>query len=221
MSGAATPQLFSYERVSEQNGAITEYTFHVKTTNYIIEGDSLLYTLPFPAYFSEDSKCFGVSTNLVTIQPCTISTDLATATVQIDILGQRLLWEEDDDEYDYGYSYAEENPFMPNRNHERRKLQKIDSGQTFSIKITDVTNPLSFRPTEESIEYKVIASDGFEVEFVEEGYHIVNTVPGYLDIKTNSILPTIFERGLYSNYTLYLAPTNFLQNMTVVVTLPE
>jgi len=67
----------------------------------------------------------------------------------------------------------------------------------------------------------VVASDGFEVEFVNEGYHLVNTEPGYLDIKLNSILPENFERGLISNYTIVLTPTNFLQNMTVVVSLPD
>jgi len=125
--------------VSEQNGAVTEYTFAIKTTNYIIEGDILSFTLPAPTYFSEDSKCFGVSPNLRSQQPCTISTDLATITVTIDILSRRRQLADDSAVIQRGddKSYRED-LFLQSRDLRGRNLQTIESGGFFEIRVTNI-----------------------------------------------------------------------------------
>ena len=77
MSGAATPGYFNFKRESPTNGNITWYEFTVKTTNYLVSGDKIYLDLPFPTYYSEDTKCVGRTSNLVNELNCKVSVDLS------------------------------------------------------------------------------------------------------------------------------------------------
>jgi hypothetical protein len=64
LSNAATPQKVTIDPVSAINGAVTDYTITVTTTNSLVEGDQIKIELPKPAYFTESSGCQGLSDNL-------------------------------------------------------------------------------------------------------------------------------------------------------------
>lgn len=128
MSRAATPQAISLSQASKQNGAITDYNFTVQTTNYLIEGDTIVIELPDPVYFSEDSKCLGLSSNLRINQTYEVGTDLDSMTITLLL----------------PLSY--------------RRLQAgstavIPAGQAFTFQLTSIKNPTSTTPTTSSITY--------------------------------------------------------------------
>ena len=85
MSGAAQPRSFTYARNSMKNGAITDYNFTVSTMNYLQDGDTLIVDLPYPAFYSEDSKCYANSRNLLDFLPCKVSIDLSKMTLTLKL----------------------------------------------------------------------------------------------------------------------------------------
>lgn len=64
----------------------------VRTTNYLVEGDTIEIKLPFPVFFSESSKCIGVSKNLRLNQTYSVSVDLDTISIKLllPLSGRRL-----------------------------------------------------------------------------------------------------------------------------------
>ena len=64
LSLAATPQKVTIDPVSTINGAVTDYTITVTTTNSLVDGDQIKIELPKPVYFTESSGCQGLSDNL-------------------------------------------------------------------------------------------------------------------------------------------------------------
>jgi hypothetical protein len=85
MSGAANPGFFKYKRESETNGNVTWYEFHVKTTNWLVDGDRVRIELPYPVYFSEDSQCLGRTANLDNLLFCRVSVDLSRITMELSL----------------------------------------------------------------------------------------------------------------------------------------
>jgi len=77
MTTPAKPQRLFFQRGTRQNGALTNYDFNVKTTNYLKEGDKVHIEMPTPVYFSKTSTCEGVSGNLAKLLPCKVSTNLS------------------------------------------------------------------------------------------------------------------------------------------------
>ena len=152
MSGAATPGYFTFNRDSEMNGNITFYEFQVKTTNYLVSGDEVRLELPYPVYFSEDTECFGRTSNLDNLLSCSVSVDLTKLRMTLS---------------------------LPS-NLGRRNLAEIDSGEEFRFRVTNIKNPPSFQPTTDSIEYAVYTEDGILIEELSEGFEITNTESGVL-----------------------------------------
>jgi hypothetical protein len=83
-----------------------------------------------------------------------------------------------------------------------------------------VKNGPSFRSSD-SIKYEVIQKDGAVIESRYDNNKIVNVIPGELNSKTSGIVPSNFKQGAPANYTLEIAPTNYEQNMDMIVTLPK
>jgi hypothetical protein len=46
------------------NGVVTDYNFTVTPTNFLVEGDVIILELPSPTFFSEDTVCIGLTSNL-------------------------------------------------------------------------------------------------------------------------------------------------------------
>lgn len=65
MSNAATPKRLSLKRASEQNGVVTNYTFHVQSASKLSHKDEIHITMPVPVYFSPDTACISLSSNLI------------------------------------------------------------------------------------------------------------------------------------------------------------
>ena len=78
MSQAATAKSVLVMPGSLVNGNLTYYEFIVKTTNFLVEGDNILITLPDTMFFSENSTCVGRSVNIRVNQICKPSVDLST-----------------------------------------------------------------------------------------------------------------------------------------------
>jgi hypothetical protein len=64
MTSAGSPEKLIVTPKSTQNGAVTDYEFTVTTRNYLKEGDSIVFTLPDPFYFSEATQVEGLTRNL-------------------------------------------------------------------------------------------------------------------------------------------------------------
>jgi hypothetical protein len=75
MNLASTPGALNFSRKSQKNGEVTTYEFHVQVTNFLAEGDRIEIVMPDPIFFSEDSQCIGISSNLWSALPCEISRD--------------------------------------------------------------------------------------------------------------------------------------------------
>ena len=188
MSGAATPGFFKYKRGSDTNGNLTWYEFHVKTTNYLVSGDRVRIELPFPVFFSEDSACIGRTANLDNLLFCRVSVDLSRITMELSLPS-------------FGVAGAS-----------TRSLQtagRIDSGEEFMFRITNIKNPPSFEPTPASIIYEVFTTNGNLIEELLEDYPIVNTEPGALSPYKNGLLPDEFQANYETNYTLEVYFVNY------------
>lgn len=48
-----------------------------------------------------------------------------------------------------------------------------------------------------------------------------NSYPGVISSTSAEILPTSFIKGEVTTYTVYFEPANYVQDMTLVVTVPE
>ena len=68
----------------------------ITTTNYLKEGDIIKIGMPDPIYFSETSKCLGVSSNIRKDQVFEIAVNLDVMTISLQLplafnaLGRRL-----------------------------------------------------------------------------------------------------------------------------------
>ena len=96
MTTPAAPKVFRLSRESEVNGAVSAWSFSVRTTNYLQDGDRIAVKLPYPAFLSETSACFGESSNLRSEQPCTVSTDLTHVTITLSLPSRRRELSDDD-----------------------------------------------------------------------------------------------------------------------------
>ena len=75
MSEVRNPASFSLKRTSRQNGVMNNYTFQLKSNNYIEDGDILKFSIPSPVRFTDDSECHGVSYWMSGNLTCTKSGD--------------------------------------------------------------------------------------------------------------------------------------------------
>ena len=82
--------------------------------------------------FSEDSACLGRTTNLQNVQPCQVSIDLSKILMQVQLS-----------------DYTRQVNFGGRRN--LQTTGKIDPGDSFKFRITNIRNPLSFKPTDSMI----------------------------------------------------------------------
>lgn len=75
-----------------------------------------------------------------------------------------------------------------------QSLKRINSGESFSFRVTDIKNPFSFMPTDEAIQYTVYTFDGFMIENMpfSDKLRVNNTVRGDLDPRRSSARPNDF-----------------------------
>lgn len=190
MSGAAVPHRFIYERGSTQNGAITDYTFHVTTTNYLQSEDIITIKMPVPVFASENSKCVGVSSNLEQRQPCLVSKDLSS--VQITLRP------------DVGFRQLAEG------SRSLQSVRRIQSGEGFTLRITEVKNPFSEKPTDDAFVYSVLTNQWLiEKSEFSHMLRVNNTIPGDFDRNKTSVVPNNFQLNRDANYTLTFSPVNY------------
>lgn len=75
MSDVRQPAGVTLKRTSQQNGVMNNYTFQIKSNNYIEDGDILKFSIPSPVRFTDGSECWGVSYWMSGNLTCTKSGD--------------------------------------------------------------------------------------------------------------------------------------------------
>lgn len=194
MSTAATPKLVQITRGSEQNGNVTWYEFTVQTTNYLVEGDQVVIEMPYPIFFSENSECFGRSTNLRNVQDCEVSVDLSKIVINLllPVAYRRL----------------------------QGSTETIRPDESYAIRITEVKNSPSYEPSIDSIHYSVY-TQGALIEQKTSDLHITNSQSGEFSLDSVAVIPDDFRQSFATNYTLEFTPTNYQQNMKLMIGLPS
>ena len=221
MSGYKEPESISYERTSEKNGEIGNYTWQVKPANYLEEGDRLQFTKPDPIQFTEVTKAFGTSYWLDGELESVLSANLRTIDVVVKLSNRRrrqLALEQlrasnvtAEEEYGAWASPAG-----------RRSLQaSIPAGAIINVRLTDVTSSNSLRPTEGSVKYAVYTKAGDMVEATEASLTIENKEIGKLKMQNAGVTPSYWEKKQEANYTIAFKPANFEQRMKILITVPK
>ena len=88
MEDAGDPENILFERTSESNGEMGNYTWMVQPTSYIEYGDELVFTMPSPIFFTPATECYA-DYWLVDKMECRVSGDLSSVTITIAEVSQR------------------------------------------------------------------------------------------------------------------------------------
>jgi hypothetical protein len=62
---------------------MTNYTWTIRSSNYLEDGDTMLLSLPFPIAFTKDSKCKTETYLLNNPMICTFSRDYGSVNITI------------------------------------------------------------------------------------------------------------------------------------------
>lgn len=201
MSEVRQPAGVTLQRTSSQNGVMNNYTFQLKSNNYIEDGDILKFSIPSPVRFTDSSECWGVSYWMSGNLTCTKSGDRQTVyvTAKANSRRQLSLFEEANSAY---------------TNHIRKlAVSKIPAGNKIDITFTNITSPDSLRPVNGSVVYSLTTAEGYTIETFSDDLNIKNEFLGSIDVTTAGVSPDYFERNKTANYTFSFSPLNYEQNM--------
>lgn len=203
MSEVRQPAGVSLERTSRQNGVMNNYTFQLKSNNYIEDGDILKFSIPSPVRFTDSSECWGVSYWMSGNLTCTKSGDRQTVYVTAKAQGRRQL-----------SVFEEANvAFADHIRKLASKKANIPAGNKIDITFTNITSPYSLRPVNGSVVYSLTTAEGYTIETYSNDLKIKNEFLGNIDVSTAGVSPDYFERNKTANYTFSFSPVNYEQNM--------
>ena len=89
------------------------------------------------------------------------------------------------------------------------------------ITLTDISSPITMRPTTGTVVYSVVTADGNAVESMTTDLTFQNTEWGTLDRSLIEISPSYWEKAKPANYSFILTPNNYEQNMKIYILLPK
>ena len=85
MTGFAAPAGISYTRSSYINGETNDYTWSIRSSNYLEDGDSMVLSFPPPISFTGASKCVSNSFYLKTPMICKVSASLSEVNITLSV----------------------------------------------------------------------------------------------------------------------------------------
>ena len=89
------------------------------------------------------------------------------------------------------------------------------------ITLTEISSPVSMRPTSGTVKYAVETAEGNAVESMTTDLTFQNTEWGERDRNLIEISPSYWEKGKPANYSFIIAPNNYEQNMKIYILLPQ
>ena len=106
----------------------SNYTWYIITQNHYQDGDAITFELPDGVRFTDNSKAFGISTNVEGLMTSRLSGDRQAISIDLKI-----------------------NVGNVGRLLKGRYLEQIDGGSIIQLMLTNVTSPSSFRPLDDQI----------------------------------------------------------------------
>ena len=186
MTSTPSPQAISFERSTRVNGVKSNYTWYIVTQNHYQDGDAITFELPDGVRFTDNSKAFGISTNVEGLMTSRLSGDRQAISIDLKI-----------------------NVGNVGRLLKGRYLEQIDGGSIIQLMLTNVTSPSSFRPLDDQIQYRVTNTDGDLIETMMSGLEVQNSLQGAINPNRAGILPDYWDNNVLANYTLGFEFLNF------------
>ena len=244
MTSYEAPAFIEYVRDSYANGGLVEYTWTIRPTNEIKEGDRLSFTMPSPVRFSDNTTCRGTGDSSSWLPSCddyAVSTDRQTVEVTVALvsLGRRRLASAQSSTTP---ATSEQEDGLELLSEGRRDLQStwpypcsddaaadcIPAGANVQLILTDVTSAPTLRPAEGAVQYSAVTAEGDAVEATAAypdhpvELEVVNKYPGDLAAKGGAgATPDYWEKNATANYNVAFEPLNYDPSMRIIVVVPH
>ena len=90
-----------------------------------------------------------------------------------------------------------------------RRLASASAGTVIEFAISGIINPISFRRTQNSLQYHAVDSTFFTIESQTTNLFVTNNVASELSDLEVSVVPTAFAKNEATDYIVTIAPAHY------------